>query len=327
MRQIEMNGIARLRFFYGVFWLLMQSIGHVSATELLTLSSEDVTVGIDRDKGGAITWLSSRAYSENIVNIADPGRLIQQSYYAGHSIDRTSEGQHKSWSPWPWNPIQGGGVGSGGDQGTWSQVRVFEKNQDGLYSETIPKLWDMPDEKAEALMRQWTSFEPNLSGVVRVRCEFESKRRRGDRWSDMKRRPQEVPACYFTRNFANVRSYLGNGKWRREIQSPGPPWGHATPPRKAMAMFDSSGCGVAVFSPASEANWNYGPHGSGLSDDPSDGPCMHVAPIDRTQLKHNSIYRYRYWLVVGDQSEIASRLDSLWKKYSHEESSNIDSSN
>jgi hypothetical protein len=59
-----------------------------------------VTVGVDREKGGAITWLSWKRYPRNVVDIADPGRLIRQSYYAGASLDRTADGQPKAWSPW-----------------------------------------------------------------------------------------------------------------------------------------------------------------------------------------------------------------------------------
>ena len=299
------------------------------AADLLTIDNGSAKVGIDREKGGAITWLSSPAYSQNIVNIADPGRLIQQSYYAGRRLDRTQEGQSKSWSPWSWNPIQGGGVGGSGNKGTWARVTVFRKedNESTLYSETTPKLWDMADEEAEAVMRQWTSMESDMGGVVRVQCEFQAMRREDDRWGDARLSPQEVPACYFTRNFDTVRSYLGEGKWRRERQPPGPPWGRAIPPRKAMAMFEPSGQGVAIFSPTSGKTWNFGPHAGGHSNDPKDGPCMHVAPVDRVLLGRRSTYRYRYWLVVGDETEIASRLDKLWAKYSAEQSELIDRSN
>ena len=290
------------------------------AADLLTIDSASVKVGIDREKGGAITWLSSDTYRNNIVNIADPGRLIQQSYYAGRSLDRTSDGQSKSWSPWPWNPIQGGGVGSSGNTGTWARVTVFEKRDNGLYSETIPKLWDMADEEADAVMRQWTTLEPGMDGVICVQCEFQAMRQEGDRWGDARMSPQEVPACYFTRNFSTVRSYLGDSKWREEHQPPGPPWGQAQPPQKAMAMFEVAGQGVAIFSPTSTQSWNFGPHGGGLSDDPAAGPCMHVAPIDRILLGYRSIYRYRYWLVVGNETEIAARLESLWKQYASETS-------
>ncbi len=298
----------------------------LSADDLLTIDNGSVKVGIDRSKGGAITWLSSNAYPENAVNVADPGRLIQQSYYAGKRLDRISEGQHKSWSPWTWNPIQGGGVGSQANKGTWASVTAFEKKDNTLYSETVPKLWDMPDEEAEAVMRQWTTFEPDMPGVVCVQCEFQSRRRDNDPWGEATNSPQELPACYFTRNFETVRSYLGDGKWRAENQRPGPPWGKTSPPRKAMAMFERSGQGVAVFSPTSGESWNFGPHGGGLSTNPTDGPCMHVAPIDRVKIGHNSTFRYRYWLVIGNETEIASQLDSLWTKYSAERSQLVESS-
>ena len=285
----------------------------VSAEERLRLDNGAIQVGIDRDKGGAITWLSWNGYPKNMVNSADPGRLIQQSYYAGRHLDRSADGQSPAWSPWSWNPIQGGGVGS------WARVTQFKRiDESTLYSETVPKLWDMPDEEAAALMRQWTSFEPAMPNVVVVKCEFVSLRDENDRWAPGGLRHQEIPACYFTRNFDQTRSYLGAGQWRAESQSPGPPWGRADPPRKAMACFDDGGQGVAVFSPAATQTWNFGPHGREIRDDPEAGPCMHVAPIDRVELAPKSTYRYRYWLVVGDQQAIAASLDSLWKKYSAE---------
>jgi hypothetical protein len=280
--------------------------------ELLLLDNGTVKVGIDRAKGGAITWLSWTAYPKNMVNIADPGRLIQQSYYAGLRLDRQSEGQSKAWSPWSWNPIQGGGVSS------WARVTVFERRPDEtLYAETVPKLWDMPNEEAAARMRQWTAFEPGMPNVVVVRCELIARREEGDRWGPAKLSPQEIPACYFTRDFSTVKSYLGDGQWREETQPPGPPWGKARPPRQAMALFVRNGQGVAIFSPASVAHpWNFGPHGGGASEDPKAGPCMHVAPIDRVNLGPKSTYRYRYWIVVGTEAELGARLETLWEKYS-----------
>jgi hypothetical protein len=281
--------------------------------DLLLTGNGTVTVGIHRAKGAAITWLSWTGYPKNTVNSSDPGRLIQQSYYAGKHLDRQADGQSKSWSPWSWNPIQGGGVAS------WARVIEFKRlDNNTLYAETVPKLWDMPDEEAAALMRQWTGFEPAMPNVVVVRCELVSKRLDDDRWGPATLSPQEIPACYFTRNFSVVKSYLGDGKWRAESQPPGPPWGKAQPPRKAMALFASNGQGIAVFSPAATQPWNFGPHGGGASDDPAAGPCMHMAPIDRVNLGPKSTYRYRYWLLVGREPQLAACLDRLWKEHSAE---------
>lgn len=281
--------------------------------QTVKITNGSVTVGVDREKGGSITWLSWKRYPRNVVNIADPGRLIQQSYYAGASLDRKADGQHKAWSPWAWNPIQGGGVGS------WAQVAKLTRTKGKwIETETIPKLWDMPDEEAAAFMRQRTGFEPGLRNVVVVECEFESRRTPGDRWGGPKPCHQELPACYFTRVFEHVRSYLGEAQWRDEKQPPGPPWGRADPPRKAMACFSATGDGIAVFCPAATTRWNFGPHGGGLSARPGDGPCMHVAPLATVSLGPKSTLRYRYWLVVGTAASIARDLDVLWEKYATE---------
>ncbi len=263
--------------------------------------------------GGAITWLSWRGHPDNVVNIHDPGRLIQQSYYAGQQIDRTADGQHERWSPWSWNPIQAGGVGS------WARVTRLEQRKGEIFSETIPKLWDMPNEEAAAVMRQWTAFEPRMPDVIVVRCEFESLRQPGDRWGDKPLpRNQELPACYFTRAFSKAKSYLGGGKWRDETPPLGPPWSKITPPKKVVACFDAAGQGVAIFSPTATEPWNYGPVGQGDSDDPHAGQCMHVAPLATLHLAPRSRLGYRYWLVVGTAATMAPRLDALIAKYADE---------
>ena len=293
--------------------LLAKPIPH-PAEDLLVADNGTVKVGINRGKGAAITHLSWKGYPKNAVNAYDPGRLIQQSYYTGRRLDRRDEGQHKAWSPWSWNPIQGGGIGS------WAKVPQFEKLPDGtLHSETVPKLWDMADEEAAALMRQWTGFEPGMPDVVVVKCEIVCKREPGDRWGPARHAsPQEVPATYFTRNFDTFKTYLGDGKWRTEAKKIGPPWNRsANAPRKAMACFNKAGQGIAIFSPNAES-WNFGPHAGAGTDDSLGGPCVHIAPVARAKLEPRSTYSYRYWLVTGDKKSIAERLETLWAKHATE---------
>ena len=280
--------------------------------DLVRLDNGTVKVGLDQSMGASITHLSWTGHAGNAVNSYDPGRLIQQSYYAGIRIDRRAEGQHEAWSPWNWNPIQGGGVGS------WSEVKRCEKLEDGtVFSVTIPKLWDMSDEPAAALMHQWTGFEPSMPNVVRVRCELVSKRDSDDRWGPARRNHQEVPATYFIRCFDTFRSYLGDGRWRLESCKFGPPWSRTKAPRDALACFASNGQGIAIFSPEA-STWNYGPTLEGDSDDPLDPACVHIAGVTTAELGRRSTYRYRYWIVVGKEKQIAKRLDELWVKYSSE---------
>ena len=203
--------------------------------------------------------------------------------------------------------------------GSWARVTESKKiDAHTLYAETIPKLWDMPNEEAAAVMRQWTGFEPAMPEVVVVTCELICRRDTNDVWGAAKPRHQEVPALYFIRNFDSIRSYLGHGQWREETQQPGPPWGRTDPPLRAMACFNDQGVGIGIFSPVSTEHWNFGPHGGGKTSDPAAGPCIHVAPISKAALGPQSTYRYRYWMVLGTEDQVAARLDDLREKYATE---------
>lgn len=282
--------------------------------DLLHIENQVVKIGIDRSMGASVTWLSWKDNPDNAINIHDPGRLLQQSYYAGKTLDRQADGQSKSWSPWSWNPIQGGGVGS------WARVTKFEKIGDKrLYSETVPKLWDMPDEEAEALMEQSTEFVPDMPNAIEVRNRLVCKRKPDDRWGEAVSRHQELPACYFTSKFRNVEMYLGDGKWEKVTQAPGPPWGTAQPKLNIMACFADDGQGIAIFSPVADHHWNFGPHGAyNPNAKPTDGPCMHLAPIGAVELGPKSTLEYRYWMVIGGKAEIGVQLDVLLEKHKDE---------
>jgi hypothetical protein len=285
------------------------------APELLCLDNKVVKVGIDRSMGASITWLSWDKHPQNIINIHDPGRLLQQSYYAGKSLDRQAEGQSKAWSPWSWNPIQGGGVNS------WARVTRFEMLEGRkLVAETVPKLWDMPNEEAEALMVQSVEFEAGMSDVLLINNRLICKRKPGDRWGPPVPRHQELPACYFTSSFRNIHCYLGKGQWRKVEQPAGPPWGKAEPELKAMACFNDQGQGVALYSPTADKHWNFGPHGKyNANAKDVDGPCVHMAPIGLVKLGPTSTLEFRYWLMVGERAAISARLDALLAKYPKEQ--------
>jgi len=45
-----------------------------------------VKIAIDRSMAAAVTWLSWKNHPENSINIHDPVRLLQQSYYAGKRL-------------------------------------------------------------------------------------------------------------------------------------------------------------------------------------------------------------------------------------------------
>lgn len=314
------NGFVRLVIATLLLTVSLDAKPNRPKPDLLQIDNQIVKIGIDRSMGASVTWLSWKNHPENTINIHDPGRLIQQSYYAGNSLDRRKDGQSKSWSPWTWNPIQGGGVMS------WARVTKFQKIDDNrLYAETIPKLWDMPDEEAEALMEQSTEFVEGMPNVVEIRNRLICKRSENDKWGKAVPRHQELPACYFTSKFRNVEIYLGNGKWEAVTQAPGPPWRRAQPKLNIMGCFADNGEGIVVFSPAADQHWNFGPHGKYTpAAKPTDSQCMHLAPIGTVKLGPKSILEYRYWMVIGTKAEIEPHLNVLLQKYKNEKIKLVD---
>ena len=86
-----------------LFLFSLQLYGQQQKTKILQELVADngiLTLKLDLTRGGAISYLSLSGSERSLVNIADEGRYIQQSYYAGKSLDRKTEGQSPAWSPW-----------------------------------------------------------------------------------------------------------------------------------------------------------------------------------------------------------------------------------
>jgi len=168
-----------------------------------SLDNGVVKAGVSRAYGGAIVWLSASG-GMNLVNNADKGRQIQQSYYAGNNV--TAANQCPAWSPWPWNPIMVGDCA-----GNASPVLNLTSNAAQIYVQTQPRLWDRnANSLAQAYMEQWISFHTSLSNVVIVDSTFTCFRDSNDEWGISGAKDQELPACYFVACLNTIKSYTNS---------------------------------------------------------------------------------------------------------------------
>ena len=83
------------------FLFLFVSLGAWSQGDgdYLELRGRRLTLRQDLTRGGAICFIGRGRSERNYVNISDEGRYIQQSYYAGRSVNRQADGQSDFWSP------------------------------------------------------------------------------------------------------------------------------------------------------------------------------------------------------------------------------------
>jgi hypothetical protein len=278
-----------------------------------------VKIAADKAYGGAIVWASLSGCGKNMINNHDKGRQIQQSYYAGKSLDRKKDGQSGSWSPWAWNPVQAGNF-----DGDRSIVLKFECMDDDamLYSCCQPRLWDMNEELAKCRLHQWMRFEKDMDNVIRVKNTIECFRDNDDIWGPPQARSQELPAVYAIRSMSKMVIYDGDKPWQNRPlttveygpddnwiwtrQSPAEPW--------AACIDPETGIGLGIYSPETGNTWNMGWVGDGGGGE-FDAATMHFAPLAQWKLGPDSIKSYTYWIIIGKLEDIREKVYNLHFKF------------
>ncbi|MDR3713100.1 MAG: hypothetical protein P4L51_09825 [Puia sp.] len=267
-----------------------------------------LTLRLDLSRGGAISYISLSGKDRNIVNIADEGRYIQQSYYAGKTIDRKADGQSPNWSPWSWNPIQVGDAFR-----HRAKILAYRKRKNELYVKCIPMLWDMNNQPAEAEMEQWTRLEGNVLKVHnRLTCH-----RTQDPYGDSVVNDQELPAVYPVSALKNLYAYLGNKPFSKDTVS-NPEvvnlssgfWGrYKNVAEHWMAFVDGQNWGMGIYNPGCT---EFLAGRSGVPDkEATDGSTSYIAPVKKAMLLKNTVYEYEYYVIVGSLEEIRSKVYAL----------------
>lgn len=284
--------------------------------KVLELKSREICMRQDLTRGGAIYYISNADEDRNIVNIYDEGRYIQQSYYAGNSIDRRADGQCPVWSPWTWNPIQVG-------DNAYNRAEILEQWKRGksTYVKCIPMQWDMNGVPAEAIMEQWTTLKGN---VIKVRNRLTCKRT-DNLYGEGVECAQEIPAVWLISALKNLYGYFGNKPFVNEpatstevkqliIGDPEHFWGrYENVPEHWMAFVDDAKWGIAVYSPTA-IGFLAGRYESFLEGDEHHVASSYIAPVRMEALMKDSVMEYEYYLVVGELSQMREKIYQIRRK-------------
>ncbi len=273
--------------------------------EQLEANNGTIKVKFDLTRGGAISWISLSNSDRNLVNTADEGRYIQQSYYAGKSIDRKSEGQSPNWSPWPWNPIQVGDAFR-----NRARILDYKQGKDSLYVKCVPMQWDMNNRPAEAEMEQWTILKGN---VLTIRNKL-TCHRTDNIYGDSILCDQELPAVYPISSLNILFTYVGEKPFLNEpieqlevINLASGFWGrYENISENWMAFVDDNWFGMAVYNPLCK---RFLAGMSGLpGKEAADGSTSYIAPVKKEILTINCVYEYEYYIVIGTLKEMRKQI-------------------
>ena len=270
-----------------------------------------LTVKFDLTRGGAISWISKSGSKLSLVNIADEGRYIQQSYYAGKSLDRKADGQSPSWSPWAWNPIQVGDAFR-----NRARILDYKASKDTLYVKCIPMQWDMNNKPAEAEMEQWTFLDGNILKIRnRLTCH-----RTDQIYGDSLVRNQELPAVYPISALKNLYMYEGDSPFsnspvkKLDVKNLSTGfWGrYEQVTENWMAFVDDTRLGMTVYNPICTM---FLAGMAGVPDkDANDASTSYIAPIRNEILYKNSVYEYEYYILIGDLDAVRKQIYAIKNK-------------
>lgn len=263
------------------------------------LDNGTIRIGVDMSKGGAIDWLSASGAADNVINTADLGRYVQQSYYSGPCpYVPPGATQHPGWAGWCWNPIQVGDV-------YLNPAQVVNHSNDGktLYTKCVPMQWALDGVPGECTMETWIELEDN-----RAHVRFRLKNAR----ADLTRYPaahQELPAVYTIGRLHRLFTYTGTvpftGDTLTQIHNSGPPWQYWISTERWAALVDDDDWGVGVIYPDRLLTVG-GFHGTPGIGGPTSSSTGYIAPLHTELIDATIEYQYAFTLILGNLNQIRS---------------------
>ncbi|MBO4548409.1 MAG: hypothetical protein J5758_04255 [Abditibacteriota bacterium] len=277
-------------------------------TDTCCLENKYLRAGIRLMWGGGVNYLQDKRHPgeglANLINMADTGRLIQQSYYmdsAGPGYEAgTSFGQQ-----WCYNPVQGG------DRfGNRSRLIDFERRGGSLYVKAQPMDWALDGRLTPSYMENVYTLR---DGALVVDNRFTD-------FSGMKQsaHSQEVPAFYTVSYLGRFVYYGGSRPWTGDAVTERdslPFWG-GDYPAECRFSFDPSNTerwsawmspdrdyGIGLFTPGA-AGMIAGRHAWNGSKDPADGATNYTAPLITAAIESGKPLEYRYVITAGSIGEM-----------------------
>jgi hypothetical protein len=246
----------------------------------------------------------------NLINRADTGRLVQQSYYGSFSGQGYENGIYMG-NVWDYNPVQGGN-----QYNENSKIIDVRYDESSIYIKCQPLDWAKSAEHiTPSYMEATYSIENNN---VRVSCRFTD-------FSGYVANPrsQEIPAFYCIEPFNRFVYYGGDKPWTNDTLSVEPDlifWPDAGYPTfsscENWAAFigefeDSFGIGVYVPDETTFLTGVYNRESTTNTDPSVDGTTSYIAVIRDMTLVSYSPFEYDYYLTTGDTAEIRNNFRSI----------------
>jgi hypothetical protein len=255
---------------WAVCVLLVATATDVGAQTTHTISSSEVTVGINVNWGGAITQLDYRIGSviniNNVNNSGGPGRQIEAAIYDAESTSGDCwpvNGSGSSCSanaacPWKWNPVQAGDACQIG-----SPASVLLQTSSRIVVRTFPRQWNPYWGPSNVIIDE--DIEIVAPTVVRITYTVINNE------SFRVNSTHELPVVYLDSHYNKAVHYGGGAPWTNansavteRVFSNGQKSNPTSTTESWIGYVKSNGCAtlecgaVLLYVPNMNSSWNIG---------------------------------------------------------------------
>mgnify|MGYP003290389919 CR=1 FL=1 len=274
------------------------------------VENERFKLGVDMSWGGAICYIEDLSCNipnlTNLVNKADEGRLIQQSYYGTSAIPGVYEPGEFNNAKWNYNPVQGGDK-----YGNDSRIIDVIATKNSIYIKAQPQDWSLDGAITPSYMENTFILHDDYIEVKNRFVDFSG-------WKHPLT-TQEIPAFYTVSYLDSFAWYDGSEPWtgdalsyRGDLNFWGDPL-YANDCTFTLRQSNSESWCAWVNASNNFGMGVYVPNADVLlagrlsydgTKDADQGPCGYVAPLKKIRLVSYEPLEYSYLLTTGSVEEI-----------------------
>lgn len=277
--------------------------------ETYYISNDRYKLGIRLSWGGGINYIRDKKEAPrsltNLINQADTGRLVQQSYYGTKGEGSYQPGVYNG-SPWRYNPVQGGDMNQ-----NHSRIIDIVVTEHSVYVKAQPQDWSLDNQITPSYMENtYTLYEDHIRVDNRF-VDFSGM--------DHPFYHQELPAFYTVSYLGRFTWYDGSEGWSDDTLSYRDDlgfWGDSKYYDDCTFLIKESNTetwcawtnaeedfGIGLYVPNADS-YLAGRHAYNGSPNSSDGACNYVAPVNTKQLVSYVPLEYSYLITTGSVEEI-----------------------
>ena len=268
------------------------------------LENDRFKLGIHLKWGGAISYIEDKACPlngvRNLVNEADTGRLIQQSWY-GTGEPAIYDNAEFNNSGWVYNPVQGGDKYM-----NHSRIVDFSITEDSIYIKTQAQDWALNGHLTPSYMENTYTLQEDVIRVDNRFVDFSG-------WEHPVA-SQEIPAFYTISYLDSFVWYDGADPWtgdtlsvRNDLQFWGDPAfrndsdfpvKHSNTETWCAWVKTPEDYGIGLYIPQAD-RLIAGRNAYNGSRDPKNSACNYFAPVNRIRLVSYQPIEYSYLIAAG----------------------------